>query len=121
MTQKQKFRRLRSELTDAEWYFIKQFLPPHKDRGRPRADDRKTLNGILYVLSTGCRWEDLSPERYGSHVTCWRRFRIWQKNGYWERIAVNLLRELDRKGKLNLRNSYLDSSVRESKKGVNNA
>jgi transposase len=121
MTQKQKFRRLRSELTDAEWYFIKQFLPPHKDRGRPRANDRKTLNGILYVLSTGCRWEDLPPERYGSYVTCWRRFKTWQKNGYWEKIAVNLLRELDRKGKLNLRNSYLDSSVRESKKGVNNA
>ena len=40
--------------------------------GRPRADDRKTLNGILYVLRTRCRWQDV-PGEYGSSSTCWRK------------------------------------------------
>ena len=114
----QNLRRLPSDLTDAEWEFVRYFLPPHKDRGRPRAYDRRTLNGILYALSTGCRWRDLPPERYGSGVTCWRRLRVWQRDGTWERIAVNLLRELDRKGKLRLRSSYLDASIREAKRGM---
>jgi hypothetical protein len=33
--------------------------------GRPRADDRRTVNGILFVLRTGCRWHDL-PREYGT-------------------------------------------------------
>ena len=32
--------------------------------GRPRADDRKVLNGILYVLRTGCAWKEM-PQKYG--------------------------------------------------------
>lgn len=113
----QKLRRLPSDLIDAEWEFLRSFLPPQKQRGRHRADDRATLNGILYALSTGCRWRDVPPERYGSGITCWRRLRLWQENGTWERIAVNLLRELKRKGKLNLRSGYLDASIREAKRG----
>jgi transposase len=38
----------------------------------PSAQDRPTLNGILYVLCTDCRWQDLPP-RYGSPVTYWSR------------------------------------------------
>jgi transposase len=47
---------------------------PRKGRGRPRADGCQTLNGILYVLRTGCRWEDV-PREYGSPATFWRRLR----------------------------------------------
>ena len=46
------------ELSDGEWDAIKPFLPPKARTGRPRADDRLVLNGILYVLTTGCRWMD---------------------------------------------------------------
>ncbi len=42
------------ELSDEEWeVVVKPLLPPRV--GRPRADDRMVLNGILYVLVTGCR------------------------------------------------------------------
>ncbi len=41
------------ELTDAQWERIAPLLPPAKGIGRRRADDRPTLNGILYVLRTG--------------------------------------------------------------------
>jgi len=38
--------------------------------GRPRVNDRRVLNGILYVLVTGCRWMNM-PSKYGSHKTAW--------------------------------------------------
>ncbi|WP_394296056.1 transposase [Methanothrix thermoacetophila] len=42
------------ELTDERWLFIKPLLPMQPAVGRKRADDRKTINGILYMLVTGC-------------------------------------------------------------------
>jgi transposase len=60
------------EVSDGEWELIRPHLPPRAKVGRPRADDRKVLNGILYVLTTGCRWMDM-PKRYGHYSTAWRR------------------------------------------------
>jgi len=73
------------DLTDEEWQRVEPLLPPGNRRGRPRADDRRTVNGILYVLLTGCPWGRM-PRRYGSAVTCWRRLRDWTRNGHWRRI-----------------------------------
>lgn len=73
------------ELSDAQWELMRPWLPAPKRRGRPRADDRRTISGILYVLRTGCRWQDL-PGEYGSPVTCWRRLHQWQEQGIWEEI-----------------------------------
>ncbi|MDY6865791.1 MAG: transposase [Halobacteriota archaeon] len=44
---------------------IEPLLPPPALTGRPRPDDRTTLNGIFFVLTTGCKWEDM-PGKYGS-------------------------------------------------------
>jgi transposase len=49
--------------------------------GRPRADDRVVLNGILYVLTTGCRWMDM-PLEYGSYKTLGRGLRSGRMKGY---------------------------------------
>ena len=66
-----------TELTLEQWLRLEPLLPPpHQCRGRPRAEDRKTLNGILYVLRTGYHWQDV-PRHYGSPSTCWRRLRAW--------------------------------------------
>jgi transposase len=67
-----------TDLSDAQWELIRPLLPTAKPTGRPRADERRTRNGILYVLRTGCRRKDL-PDRYGSSVTGWR---AWT-NGKW--------------------------------------
>lgn len=117
MTQ-QKPRPLPSDLSDKEWAFIQPILPSPAPTGRPRANDRKTINGILYVLRTGCRWEDIPPERYGSGKTCWQRFNQWRKDGVWQKIASLLLLKLDQKRKLNLANAYLDTSIRQNKRGA---
>jgi len=60
-------------LTDRQWAFIRP-RSPRVGRGRPRADDRRTIEGILYVLITGCRWQDL-PREHGSPTTVWRRLK----------------------------------------------
>ena len=109
---------MNSELTDAQWALIQPHLPPPKKRGRPRAQDRRTINGILYVLRTGCRWKDL-PDRYGSSVTCWRRLDQWQMDGIWERIWRACLSSLDEAGKLDWSRAFLDGSFVPAKKGGN--
>jgi transposase/quinol monooxygenase YgiN len=81
-------------LTDAQWEAIRPLLPPPARTGRPRAQDRRTLEGILYVLRNGCRWHDLPP-CYGDPVTCWRRFTRWEMSGVWEEVWGALLRTMD--------------------------
>lgn len=81
-------------LSDEQWERLRSLLPPPAREGRPRADDRRTLGGILYVLRTGSRWQDL-PRAYGSHVTCWRRFAEWQASGVWERVWQTFFDTLD--------------------------
>jgi len=56
-----------------EHTLLKRYL---KTKGRPIVPFRKVLDGILYVLITGCQWKML-PEEYGSGFTCHRRFQEW--------------------------------------------
>jgi transposase len=105
-----------TDLSDAQWERIQPLLPVAKPTGRPRADDRRTINGILYVLRTGCRWKDL-PDRYGSSVTCWRRLDQWQMDGTWERIWRTFLTTLAEAGKLDWSRAFLDGSFVPAKKG----
>jgi transposase len=54
---------MRYELSDYKWTAIKPMLP-NKPRGARRVNDRRVLNGILWVLRSGAPWRDL-PEDYG--------------------------------------------------------
>jgi transposase len=80
---------MRYELTDYEWAAIKPFLP-NKPRGVPRVNDRRVLNGILWVLRSGALWRDL-PERYGPPTTCYNRFVRWRQAGAWDRLMNALV------------------------------
>jgi transposase len=51
----------------------------------PRADDRRVLNGICWILRSGAPWRDL-PERYGPRITCYNHFVRWGKVGVWDRL-----------------------------------
>lgn len=107
----------RHELTDEQWQIIEPLLPKRKPgRGRPLADPRRTLNGILYVLKTGCPWADM-PREYGSPTTCWRRLHQWLSDGTWERIWRTLLSHLDAAQKLEWSRAFLDGSFVPAKKG----
>jgi len=57
---------MKVELTDAQWARIARLIPKPTAKpkgGRPRADDRAVMEGILWVLRSGARWRDM-PDRY---------------------------------------------------------
>lgn len=103
-------------LTDSQWEAVKGALAPPRGRGRPRADDRRTLNGILYVLRNGCRWQD-TPREYGSAITCWRRFVQWEADGTWERVWLALWSELEPAGRHVWARALLDCARVPTKPG----
>ncbi len=105
------------ELQEEQWELIAPLLPKHKRRGRPRAEDRRTLNGILWVLRSGARWKDLPP-KYGSRSTCHRRLQEWQDQGVWEGIRLKFLSTLDAQAKLDWNQAFLDGSFVPGKKGA---
>jgi transposase len=105
-----------TRLTDKQWEQIVPHLPPPKKTGRPRADDRTTLDGILYMLRSGARWCDL-PREYGSPTTVWRRLRQWEAQGVWEQIWRAVLASFDAQGKLEWAQAFLDGSFVPAKKG----
>jgi len=76
------------------------------------------LNGILYVLATGCRWEDLPHDLNASHQTCNRRLLEYQRRRVWQKMVGELMKEAARRGLLNLKNAYHDASVVKSKRGL---
>ena len=89
-------------LPDDFWNEIKPFLPKHKKSkkgGRPRADMRQMVEGVFYVLRTGCQWRML-PEKYGSKSTCHRYFQELEKSGFFEKIWKHFVKSLDRKSKI---------------------
>lgn len=107
---------MRHELSDVQWKVIEPLLPPPKRMGRPRADDRKTVEGILWVLRTGARWQDV-PREYGSPTTCWRRLKEWEEAGVWESIWRAILASLEAQQKLDWAQAFLDGSFVPAKKG----
>lgn len=62
-----------------------QPLLPRPSKGRPRADDRRVLNGIVWKLRTGTAWRDV-PGRCGPWATLHTRFRRWAQDGTFERM-----------------------------------
>ena len=86
-------------ISEIEYEYMAEFLPKKKSTGRPRVDDEKLLNGIMYVLKTGCRWGDM-PQEYGNSKTANRRFKELEKIGFFEKINKKLLKEYHSKVEL---------------------
>jgi transposase len=103
-------------IDDELWTLIEPLLPPPKPRrkehpGRPRVSDRAALNGILFVLKTGLRWNHLPTVLgFGSGATCWRRLNDWRKAGVWDRLHELLLDKLREAGQIDLSYAAVDSS-----------
>ena len=75
-----------SDLTDAQWDELASLLPLAKPGGHPRTVDlREVINGILYVLRSGCSWRML-PHDLPPWGTVWWYFRQWRQDGIWECI-----------------------------------
>ena len=84
-------------LPDDLWAEVRPLLPEEKaprTPGRPAVAFRRVLDGILYVLRTGCQWK-ATPARFGSGSTCHRRFQQWVEGGIWQRLWADQLARYD--------------------------
>ncbi len=92
-------------ISDELWETVKDEIPQRKrdpekvyqnkpGQGRPPLPARKVLEGIFYVLRTGCQWKAV-PKEYGSGSTIHRRFQEWQIAGFFERIWAKGLLQYD--------------------------
>src|SRR5512139_2872790 len=81
-----------TDLNDTQWSKIRPYLPAEAQTGRPREHGwRRILNGIFYLLQSGCSWRML-PRDLPPWKTVYHYFRLWRQDGTWERLN-HLLRE----------------------------
>jgi transposase len=76
-----------------EWQMVAPLLPELRPRlelrGRPLANTRAVLNGVLWVMYSGASWSTL-PRKYPSYQTCHRRFKTWHESGVLLRVMTQL-------------------------------
>lgn len=104
-------------LPDELWNEVEPILPKHPDQsdgGRPFADDRRCLRGVIFILRAGIAYQQLPTEVFGvSGSTCWRRLRDWTRAGVWPELHRRLLNRLGKLGEIDLNKAVVDSqSVR---------
>ena len=79
-----------SDLTDEEWALVEPLIPPGKRGGGKRTVvTREVMNGVMYVLSTGCQWRAI-PKDLPPRSTLYDYFDLWSWDGTLERIHHTL-------------------------------
>lgn len=88
-----------TDLTEAQWTLLVALLPARKWRpggpGRPPYELRQVLNGIWYLLKTGCQWRML-PREFGKWPTIYGYFKRWRETGVWAKL-MEALRQRERR------------------------
>ena len=109
------------ELSKEQWTIIEPYLPKLNQRqdgkGRPARGNKEVLMGILWILRTGAPWKDL-PCRYPPYQTCHRRYQQWVKAGVLEKVLRVLALDLKERGKIDLKETFIDGSFDSAKKGA---
>ena len=75
-----------SDLTNEEWQLLEPLIPPRKPGGDKRTVNmREVVNGVMYVLSTGCQWRAI-PKDLPPKSTVYDYFDLWTYDGTLGRI-----------------------------------
>lgn len=70
-----------SDLTDAEWAVVSPLIPPARSGGNKRTVDmRPVVDGLMYILSTGCQWRAI-PKDLAARSTIHDYFDRWDHDG----------------------------------------
>lgn len=83
-----------SDLSDAQWSKLEPLLKRSRvgrhAGGRPRKYElRRVVDGLLYVVKTGCQWRQL-PVNFPPWPSVHQQFRAWRDDGTWERVCTAL-------------------------------
>ncbi len=117
------------ELSDSFWERIKPLSQKDKSRyrgrgkarkhigERPAADKRRVMAGILFVLRTGCQWNAVPREVYGSGKTLHRYLQRWERCGVFRRMWKTGLAEYDEVHGLKLRWQAADGAITKAPLG----
>jgi transposase len=80
-----------TELTVEQYQLLNSLLPPEAETGRPRTVNMMlVIQGILYILMSGCAWR-LMPKEYPPSSTVYYYFKKWRNDGSWKRIQDRLV------------------------------
>ena len=83
-----------SDLTEAEWEILEPLIPEVPPQATmPAIPRREIVNGILYVLRSGCPWR-LMPHDLPAWGTVYHYFRVWRKAGIWDKALSALRRQM---------------------------
>ena len=83
-------------VTEKEWAIIGPLLPAERGRwARPAQDNRRFLEGMLWIARTGSQWRQL-PDEYGKWNSVFRRFRRWTELGVFDALVESLSELVER-------------------------
>jgi putative transposase len=86
-----------SDLTDEQWELIEPHIPPERWGGRTRSMEmREVVNGILYLVRTGCAWRAI-PHDLPNWSTCRHYYDRFRTDGTWDLVHAKLRDEVRRR------------------------
>jgi transposase len=113
------------QVRDELWELARPLLREHPADprgGRPRVDDRVCFGAVVFVLFSVIAWRHLPREMGCSPATAHRRLAEWQADGVFERLHQELLRRLNKVGKIDWQTSVVDGShIRALQGGLDRA
>jgi transposase len=107
-------------VSDKQWETIQQYLPKRKRSrkgGRPPVEDRRCLEGILWILWTSAPWSEL-PKRYGSKSAVHRRLKQWAESDVLLNLWRAFLNQLSDQQKVRWDECFRDGMFIRAKKGA---
>lgn len=86
-----------SDISENGWKKLKPYLPEAKSDskkgGRTRVDLKQVINGVFYVVKTGCSWRSM-PNDLPHWSTVYGYFNSWSKSGLWQQIHTFLVKKV---------------------------
>lgn len=82
-----------SDINEAEWMVLEKYIPKPAEEGNRIYEMREIVNGIYYVLRTGCGWKYI-PHDLPQWKSCYEYYRKWKEQGIWKNAMDEIRKEL---------------------------